>query len=85
MVNAVVAKRSRQVLITACASYREEKNNEVLMELLKLAGLTTALPLPEHSPQTEMVAAGIQQSATLPERQVTNCSSRAGLTNHELY
>ena len=70
MVNAVVAKHSRQVLITACASYRDEKNNEVLMELLKLAGLTTALPLPEHSAQAEMVAAGIQQSASLPERQV---------------
>lgn len=40
------------------------------MQLLKLAGLVTALPLPPKSPHAEMVATGIQQRATLPERQV---------------
>ena len=71
MVNAVVASRARAALIAACAGYREQDNNEVLVQLLRLAGLITALPLPQGSAQAEMVATGLQQRATLPERQVT--------------
>ena len=44
--------------------------NEVLIQLLRLAGLVTALPLPPRSPQGEMIAAALQQRATLEERQV---------------
>ena len=69
MVSAVVASRARNALISACAGYREGDNNEVLVQLLKLAGVITALPLPEKSAHAEMVAAGLQQRATLPERQ----------------
>ena len=75
MVNGVVASRARSALITACAGYREGDNNEVLVQLLKLAGLITALPLPKQSAHAEMVATGLQQRATLPERQVCCLSS----------
>lgn len=71
MVSAVVSSRARNALITACAGYREGDNNEVLVQLLKLAGVITALPLPEGSAHAEMVAAGLQQRATLPERQAS--------------
>ena len=70
MVSAVVAKRCRQCLITACACYRENENDDIMFQLLKLSGLMTALPLPAGSPQADMVATGLQQRATLPERQV---------------
>lgn len=70
MVNAVVAKRCRQSLITACACYRENENDDIMFQLLKLSGLMTALPLPAGSAQADMVATGLQQRATLPERQV---------------
>lgn len=78
MVNAVVAKRCRQSLITACACYRENENDDIMFQLLKLSGLMTALPLPAGSAQADMVATGLQQRATLPERQVCSLCRRAG-------
>ena len=43
---------------------------EALYQLLRLAGLLDALPLPPGSPQADMVAASIAQRATLAEREV---------------
>ena len=43
---------------------------EALFQLLRLAGLLDALPLPPGSAQADMVAASISQRATLPEREV---------------
>ena len=40
-----------------------------MFQLLRLAGLLDALPLPPGSAQAEMVAAGLSQRATLPERE----------------
>ncbi len=42
---------------------------EAVFQLLRLAGLLDALPLPPGSAQAEMVAAGLSQRATLPERE----------------
>ena len=52
--------------------YHDPKDalQEELYQLLRLMGLMDALPLPKKSPQAEMVAAGLSQKATLPERQV---------------
>lgn len=44
---------------------------EALYQLLRIAGLLEALPLPPRSPQADMVAASISQRATLQEREVT--------------
>lgn len=43
---------------------------EAFFQLLRLAGLLEALPLPPRSPQADMVAASISQRATLQEREV---------------
>ena len=43
---------------------------EAVFQLLRLAGLLDALPLPPGSAQADMVAAGIANRATLPEREV---------------
>lgn len=43
-----------------------------MYQLLRLAGLLDALPLPPGSAQADMVAAGIANRATLPEREVCN-------------
>lgn len=68
MVHGVVTAKARQTLIAACASYRENKNNDIMIQLLKLTGLLTALPLPEGSAQAELVAKGLERAATLNER-----------------
>lgn len=70
MVHGVVAKMARQSLIAACANYRENENNDIMIQLLKLSGLMTALPLPEGSAESELVAAGLLRAATLNERRV---------------
>ena len=41
-----------------------------MYQLLRLAGLLDALPLPPRSAQADMVAAGIANRATLQEREV---------------
>ncbi len=43
---------------------------EAFFQLLRLAGLLDALPLPPASPQADMVAASISRRATLAEREV---------------
>jgi hypothetical protein len=43
---------------------------EAIYQLLRLAGLLEALPLPQGSAQADLVAASISQKATLAEREV---------------
>lgn len=43
---------------------------EAIYQLLRLAGLLEALPLPAGSAQADLVAASISQKATLAEREV---------------
>lgn len=43
---------------------------EAIYQLLRLAGLLEALPLPARSAQADLVAASISQKATLAEREV---------------
>lgn len=43
---------------------------EAIYQLLRLAGLLDALPLPAGSAQADLVAASISQKATLAEREV---------------
>ena len=43
---------------------------EAIYQLLRLAGLLEALPLPPGSAQADLVAASISQKATLAERKV---------------
>ena len=43
---------------------------EAIFQLLRLAGLLEALPLPPGSAQADLVAASISQSASLAERKV---------------
>ncbi|KAK9908012.1 hypothetical protein WJX75_001523 [Coccomyxa subellipsoidea] len=66
---AVIAAKARGALIDACAAYRENNSQEALYQLLRIAGLLEALPLPPRSPQADMVAASISQRATLQERE----------------
>ena len=75
MVHGVVAAKARQTLIAACANYRENENNDIMIQLLKLTGLMTALPLPEGSAEAELVAAGLQRAATLNERRVSTAEN----------
>ena len=44
---------------------------EAIYQLLRLAGLLEALPLPGGSAQADLVAASISQKATLAEREVS--------------
>jgi len=45
---------------------------EAIYQLLRLAGLLEALPLPAGSAQADLVAASISQKATLAEREVAS-------------
>lgn len=45
-------------------------SQEAIYQLLRLAGLLEALPLPPGSAQADLVAASISQKATLAEREV---------------
>ncbi|KAK9845803.1 hypothetical protein WJX81_002827 [Elliptochloris bilobata] len=65
----VVAGRARGALVDACAAYRASDSQEAVYQLLRLAGLLDALPLPPHSAQADMVATGLANRATLPERE----------------
>lgn len=55
-----------------------------MYQLLRLAGLLDALPLPPGSAQADMVAAGIANRATLPEREVRNLCCSVLCTRHAL-
>ena len=70
MAVAVVAARLRSVLIDAAAAYRQGDEFEVLNQLVRVAGVLDRFPLPERSPQADMIATAVQQRATLQERQV---------------
>ena len=52
---------------------------EAIYQLLRLAGLLEALPLPARSAQADLVAASISQKATLAEREA---SSHSQLMRH---
>ena len=70
MAVAVIAARLRSALIDAAAACRQGNEFEVLNQLLRIAGVLDKFPLPQKSPQADMIAAAVQQRATLPERQV---------------
>lgn len=70
MAVAVVAARLRSVLIDAAAAYRQGDEFEVLNQLVRVAGVLDRFPLPDRSPQADMIATAVQQRATLQERQV---------------
>ena len=53
---------------------------EAIYQLLRLAGLLEALPLPAGSAQADLVAASISQKATLAEREV--CSQLPSPHSH---
>ena len=63
---------------------------EAIFQLLRLAGLLEALPLPPGSAQADLVAASISQSASLAERKVvchiSSCLGvgHAGIPAHSL-
>jgi hypothetical protein len=54
---------------------------EAVFQLLRLAGLLDALPLPPGSAQAEMVAAGLSQRATLPEREARRPAKHPWIEN----
>ena len=70
MAVAVVAARLRSILIDAAAAYRQGNEFEVLNQLVRVAGVMDKFPLPDRSPQADMIATAVQQRATLQERQV---------------
>ena len=70
MAVAAVAARLRSVLIDAAAAYRQGDEFEVLNQLVRVAGVLDRFPLPDRSPQADMIATAVQQRATLQERQV---------------
>lgn len=71
---AVAAARLRGVLVDAAACQRQGNELELLEQLLHVVGILTSFPLPQGSPQADMIAAAVQQRATLPERQVLPCT-----------
>lgn len=73
MAVAVVAARLRSLLIDAAAAFRQGDELEVLNQLVRVVGVLERFPLPQGSPQADMIAAAVQQRATLPERQVSRC------------
>ena len=75
MALAVVSARMRSVLVDAAAAYRSEDEYEVLSQLMRIVGVLNKMPLPDRSPQADMIAAAVQQRATLEERQVRYCAS----------
>ena len=70
MAVAVAAARLRGILVDAAACQRQGNELEVLEQLLHIGGILATFPLPQGSPQADMIAAAVQQRATLPERQV---------------
>ena len=70
MAVAVVSARLRSALIDAAAAHRQENEFEVLTQLVHIVGVLDKFPLPQRSPQADMIATAVQQRATLQERQV---------------
>lgn len=70
MAVAVVAARLRSLLIDAAAAFRKGDELEELEQLVRVVGVLDKFPLPPSSPQADMIAAAVQQRATLQERQV---------------
>ena len=70
MAVAVVAARLRSLLIDAAAACRKGDEFEELNQLVRVVGVLDKFPLPPSSPQADMIAAAVQQRATLQERQV---------------
>jgi hypothetical protein len=66
---ATVASKARSALVDGCASYREGDMTEVMIQLLRLAGLLNAFPPALGSAESEAVGASLQQTFTLEERQ----------------
>jgi hypothetical protein len=66
---ATVASKARSALVDGCASYREGDMTEVMIQLLRLAGLLNAFPPAPGSAESEAVGASLQQTFTLEERQ----------------
>ena len=83
MAVAVVAARLRSVLIDAAAAYRQGDEFEVLNQLVRVAGMLDRFPLPDRSPQADMIATAVQQRATLQERQVCGLHSCLLLCPHK--
>ena len=73
MAIAVVSARMRSVLVDAAAAYRSRDEYEVLTQLVRIVGVLNKMPLPNRSPQADMIATAVQQRATLEERQVCFC------------
>lgn len=73
MAVAVVAARLRGILVDAAACQRQNSDFEVLDKLMRVGSILDKFPLPQQSPQADMIATAVQQRATLPERQVTSC------------
>ncbi|KAL3159780.1 hypothetical protein ABBQ38_010187 [Trebouxia sp. C0009 RCD-2024] len=69
MAVAVVAARLRSLLKDAAAASRKGDEIEELDQLVRVVGLLDKFPLPPSSPQADMIAAAVQQRATLQERQ----------------
>ena len=75
MAVAVVAARLRGILVDAAACQRQGNEFEVLEHLMHVGGILRTFPLPESSPEADMIATAVGQRATLEERKV-GCSIR---------
>ena len=70
MAVAVVAARLRGILVDAAACQRQGNELEVLEHLMHVGGILRTFPLPESSPEADMIATAVGQRATLEERKV---------------
>ncbi len=76
IVHAEVAALCRGALIDAEAAYRAikqgeaERQGDLLLALVRIAGALQAFPLPPGSAEAEMVAAGVVKQTTLEFRKV---------------
>lgn len=68
IVHAAVAARSKSTLISALAGQLNGSDEEVLIELLRLANLLDVFPLPPGSPEAGMVGVAAEQRASLDFR-----------------
>lgn len=70
MTVATVAAKARSALVSACAAYRERDMEEAMLQLLRIASVLNAFPLPPGSAEAEAVGASVQQKFSLEERQI---------------
>lgn len=77
IVHAEVAALCRGALIDAEAAFRaikrgeQEKQGDLLLALVRIAGALQAFPLPPGSAEAEMVAAGVVKQTTLEFRKAS--------------